>query len=122
MNTFGDRLRHARVAQKLSQDDLADRMDVSKSAISAWENNRESPSFDKLQRLRAALESSLDDLICGDSDAQRLAQQAKAIQQGRASYEAAAPEAVTREELRLLRRYRALPVRRQRGLLAFLME
>ncbi|MFT4248729.1 MAG: helix-turn-helix domain-containing protein [Pseudomonas sp.] len=65
MNTFGDRLREARQALRKTQDVVADEVGVTKSAVSSWENNRDTPSLDKLPGLRAALEISLDELVCG---------------------------------------------------------
>lgn len=65
MKRFGDRLREARVAVGMTQEQLGFELDVSKSAISSWENGRETPSFRKLPELRRLLQHSLDELICG---------------------------------------------------------
>lgn len=67
MKDFADRLREARKAAGLTQEQLGFAVDVTKSSVSAWENNREAPSFKLLHQLRAALGCSLDELICGDS-------------------------------------------------------
>ena len=121
MNTFGDRMRAARKALGKTQDVIADEIDVTKSAVSAWETNREKPGFDKLPRLRAALEISLDELICGDAAAARLAQQAKAIAEGqRPDYKADGKAAISPEETRLLRLWRALDAGKRTALLKLL--
>lgn len=62
---FPDRLRDARKALGLTQDQLGNAVGVTKSSISAWENGRESPSFTSLPRLQNALLISLDELILG---------------------------------------------------------
>lgn len=66
MQTFGQRLRHARESAQLTQEQLGFDVGVSKASISAWENDRERPSFDNLPKLHAALQRSLDHLIVGD--------------------------------------------------------
>lgn len=67
MNSFGDRLRKARVDAGLTQEQLGFSIDISKSSISAWENNREMPSFKILPSLSRALGHSLDYLVCNSS-------------------------------------------------------
>lgn len=66
MQTFGQRLRHARDEARLTQEELGFEVGVSKASVSAWENDRERPSFDNLPKLQAALQCSLDHLIVGD--------------------------------------------------------
>lgn len=115
MTTFGDRLRSARNALGLTQDELADRLDVTKSALSAWENNREKPTFDKLPKIRAKLKISLDELVCAvpanDSAKVRIAETAAPYAGG---------ETLTRDELRMLRRFRALTERQRKALITLL--
>lgn len=118
MQTFGDRLRDARTQLNLTQDELAELMQVTKSAVSGWENNREAPSFDKLGRLRQHLDASLDYLICGLDGS--------AWQQGRSVGEAPPPAwgnkrvPHDRHETVLVRRFRALPEKKKRALLALI--
>lgn len=121
MSTFGSRLKAARLDRGLRQEDLAEALGVTKSAISAYEGGSATPTFDRLPALRAALSTSLDELICGDQTLSRMARQYKDIADGRSTY-AAFTESVTRDELRLLRRYRALSDKRQRGLLVLLSD
>ncbi|MDR7193368.1 transcriptional regulator with XRE-family HTH domain [Luteimonas terrae] len=121
MNTFGDRMRAARKALGKTQDVIADEIEVTKSAVSAWETNREKPGFDKLPRLRAALETSLDELVCGDAAAARLAQQATAIAEGRMEYrQPDSKAAISPEETRLLRLWRELDAGKRTALLKLL--
>lgn len=60
-----DRLRAARTAVSLTQEQLGHAVGVTKSSVSAWENGRETPSTPLLPLLRKALRISLDELICG---------------------------------------------------------
>lgn len=115
MDTFGQRLRAARNASGFTQDELAEALGVTKSAVSAWENDRETPSFDKLGRIGQILRASLDRLILGgDTPA------------GPGGVREAAPsyvltgDALLRDEMRLLRRFRAFPERKRKALLVLL--
>lgn len=65
MKSFGDRLREARTATGMTQEQLGFALGVTKTSVSAWENGRETPSFRVLPELRNALKRSLDELICG---------------------------------------------------------
>lgn len=109
MKSFGDRLRGARTAVGLTQEQLGFALGVTKASVSAWENDRETPSFRVLAELRNTLRCSLDELICGIS--------------------AVAPTADTESlelmprnaaESTLLLRYRALPVKSRDAVLELL--
>ena len=60
---FSERLRAARALKGLSQTDLAKRSDLQPSAISHFENDRRSPSFDNLKRLADVLGVTVDYLL-----------------------------------------------------------
>lgn len=60
---FSERLRIARELKGFSQTDLAKRTDLQPSAISHFENNRRSPSFDNLKRLADVLGVTVDYLL-----------------------------------------------------------
>jgi transcriptional regulator with XRE-family HTH domain len=114
MKRFADRLREARVAAGMTQEQLGFALGVTKSSVSAWENDRETPSFRLLPQLRAILRRSLDDLICGASSAPA------GVRDESASYGDPALKARNREEQALLLRYRALPAKRRSALLELL--
>lgn len=63
---FGDRFREARVAAQLSQDELADRLSITKSAVSQWELGNKSPRFELWPAIKRELRTSLDLLILGE--------------------------------------------------------
>ena len=60
---FSERLRIARERKSFSQTDLAKRTDLQPSAISHFENNRRSPSFDNLKQLADVLGVTVDYLL-----------------------------------------------------------
>ena len=63
--SFGDNLRTIRKQKNISQDDLASRLNVSRQAVSKWEQNSGYPEMEKLIQLSAILEVSLDYLVLG---------------------------------------------------------
>ena len=65
MDTFGSRLREARVAKKLSQKALAAELNTTASSVSRWEKNQAEPSFKDLARLAELLEVGIDWLVLG---------------------------------------------------------
>ncbi len=54
--TCGERIRQEREKRKLSQEDLAEQMEVSRQAVSKWESGRSRPTKEKLERLSALFE------------------------------------------------------------------
>lgn len=61
--TLGQRLRAARTAQKLTQQDVADRTGFHHTAIAHFEHDRRSPCTDNLVLLCKALGCSADYLL-----------------------------------------------------------
>lgn len=64
--SIGDRIRHARKAQGLSQADLATRIGVSQPAIANWESGVHDPRRITLAKLADALRTPFDWLAAGD--------------------------------------------------------
>jgi transcriptional regulator with XRE-family HTH domain len=118
MKSFADRLREARVALGMTQEQLGFAVGLTKSSISAWENSRETPSFHTLPKLREVLHLTLDELVCGQSPAAS----GSAIRDQRGEYAAHEGKAAARDaaELALLTRYRSLPGKRRAALLELL--
>nr|WP_314639714.1 helix-turn-helix transcriptional regulator [uncultured Olsenella sp.] len=67
MESFGDRVRRLRIESGLSQNELAERVMVSQSNISAYEGNRQEPRKTQLILLAKTFGVSLD-YMCGVSD------------------------------------------------------
>lgn len=116
MKRFADRLREARVAAGMTQEQLGFALGITKSSVSAWENGRETPSFRMLPELRRELGRSLDELICG------VPPETGRIGEGGSRYVAreASPSARDERERALLLRYRNLSPRRRSALLDLL--
>ena len=65
--TFGDRLRELRLSKGLRQIDLCEILNVSKSAVGAYERNEREPVYKQLMNLADYFNVSLDYLL-GRSD------------------------------------------------------
>ncbi|MBQ8519605.1 MAG: helix-turn-helix domain-containing protein [Agathobacter sp.] len=62
---FGDRLYELRRQKGLSQEELANRIDVSRQTVSRWEIGDTVPDMDKLLAMGEVFEISLDELVKG---------------------------------------------------------
>ena len=60
---IGKRIAFFRKKALLTQEDLADKMDVSRQTIYKWENNLAYPELRKLELLTQILNISFDDLL-----------------------------------------------------------
>ena len=63
---FGEQLREARQENRLTQDDLAEKLGVTISCISHYESGRRTPNVSMMVTLSEFLKVSLDNLILGD--------------------------------------------------------
>lgn len=63
---LGKQIKKYRTDKQLSQEQLAERIFVSRQTISNWENNRNYPDIKSLLLLSEIFEVSLDNLIKGD--------------------------------------------------------
>jgi len=63
---FNDKLQQLRKEQGLTQEQLAEELYVSRSAISKWESGRGYPSFDSLKAISKLFSVSVDDLLSGE--------------------------------------------------------
>ena len=64
---FGEKLKKLRTDNHLTQEELAEKIFVTRTAISKWENGRGYPSIDSLKELSNLFGISIDELIA-DSD------------------------------------------------------
>ena len=67
--TLGQTITHLRRQKKLSQGELADRLDVSRQSVSKWETDASIPELDKLIKLSDLFGVTLDTLIRGEGSA-----------------------------------------------------
>lgn len=65
---LGKQIKNCRQEAKLSQEELADRIYVSRQTISNWENDKSYPDVNSLVLLSEVFQISLDKLIKGDID------------------------------------------------------
>ena len=64
--TLGEKISKLRVTNKMSQGDLAEKLNVSRQSISKWETNASVPELDKLIQLCDLFGISLDELVRSD--------------------------------------------------------
>lgn len=68
MNTIGRRIAQLRKEQGMTQEELAQKLDVSSQAVSKWENDVSSPDISTLPRLADVLHSTTDYILSGKKD------------------------------------------------------
>lgn len=64
--SFGENLANLRKQKGWSQDDLANNLNLSRQAISKWENNQSKPDVDNVQKISKAFGIKIDDLLDND--------------------------------------------------------
>ena len=60
---LGENIYRLRTSRKLSQDALAEALEVSRQSVSKWENNMAVPDLDKLIKMRDLFGITLDELV-----------------------------------------------------------
>lgn len=63
MESFGTRLADLRREHNLTQNDIADRLNISAQAVSKWENDLTSPDIDTLLKLADIFDITVDELL-----------------------------------------------------------
>lgn len=67
---FSDNLQYLRTRQNLTQEQLAEQLDVSRQSVSKWEGGQSFPEMDTILRLCDLFSVSLDTLLRGDAAAE----------------------------------------------------
>ena len=68
MENIGDQIKRLRTTRKMTQLDLAKRLNITKSAVSAYENGSRMPSYDVLIKISQIFHVSVDNLLgCSSS-------------------------------------------------------
>lgn len=62
---IGENIHKHRTLSSMSQGDLANALEVSRQSVSKWENNTAQPELDKLCKMSALFEVTLDELVYG---------------------------------------------------------
>ena len=63
---FSEKLQELRKSRSMTQEELAEDLFVSRTAISKWESGRGYPSIDSLKEISRFFSVTIDDLICSD--------------------------------------------------------
>ena len=63
---FNEKLQELRKSRSLTQEELAEALFVSRTAVSKWESGRGYPSLDSLKEISRFFSVSIDDLICSE--------------------------------------------------------
>ena len=66
--TLGERIKNYRQMVGLSQEGLAEKINVSRQAITKWENDSGIPDIDNLISLSKVMGVSLDELVMGEKE------------------------------------------------------
>lgn len=64
--TFGEKLKRLRTDKKLTQDELAEILYVSRTAVSKWESGRGFPNIESLKAVSKYFSVTVDDLLSGE--------------------------------------------------------
>ena len=75
--TLGEKILKLRSTHKMSQGDLAEKLNVSRQSISKWETNQSVPELDKLIQLSDLFQISMDELVRSDDLDQREKEEAE---------------------------------------------
>lgn len=67
--SFGENLQFYRAREDLTQEELAERLEVSRQSVSKWESNTSFPEMEKLMTLCSLFQTDLDTLVRGDAQA-----------------------------------------------------
>ena len=63
---FNEKLQELRKSRSMTQEELAEALFVSRTAISKWESGRGYPNIDSLKEISRFFSVTIDDLICSD--------------------------------------------------------
>lgn len=66
--TFGEKLKEARKAEKMSQEQFAEKINISRSAVAKWENDIGIPDVSNLKTISKLLNVSIDWLLDEEAD------------------------------------------------------
>ena len=69
---LGERLFELRKGKNLTQDDVAEKLNVTRQTVSKWETNQSTPDFDKIVPLCELYEISPNELLTGEKQEQEV--------------------------------------------------
>lgn len=65
---FGKQIKEVRLSNNLTQEQMANKLNVSRQAVSNWENNKNLPDLEMIITISNIFSLSLDNLILGGSE------------------------------------------------------
>ena len=65
---IGDNIKFYRKKNQLTQDDIVEACNVTRQAVSKWENGESLPTVDNLYALSRLLHTSVDDILIGEKE------------------------------------------------------
>ena len=71
---FNEQVKCLRKENNLTQEEMAKKLNVTRQAISNWENNRNLPDFEMIILIAETFDVSLDELILGDKKMNKIEQ------------------------------------------------
>ena len=71
---FGEQIKKLRKETQLTQEQFAEKLNISRQAISNWENNRNLPDIEMLIQISKVFQISLDQLILGGNQMNNMAE------------------------------------------------
>lgn len=80
---FGSQIKDLRKEQKLTQEQFAEKLNITRQAVSNWENNRNLPDIEMLIQMSTVFHVSLEQLILGGTNMNNMTE--KLIQDGNES-------------------------------------
>ena len=73
MASVGTHIKRLRAAKRMTQEELAEQLHVTRQAVSAWETGKALPDVEMLERIAAALDADVTEVIYGAKSAPDLA-------------------------------------------------
>lgn len=65
---FGEKLKSLRIKHELSQEKLAEKLNVSRQAITKWENQNGMPDIENLKSIARIFDVTIDSLLCDEEE------------------------------------------------------
>ena len=65
---FGEQIKKIRAEKNLTQQKMADMLNVSRQAVSNWENDKNLPDIEMIINMSRAFNMTLDELVFGGKD------------------------------------------------------
>lgn len=66
MNRISKNIKRLRMLKNMSQEELAQKLFISRQAVSSWENNRTQPDLEMIQKLSEVFDVSVEELLYGE--------------------------------------------------------